>query len=256
MEFLRDTWYLFLRLVRATMRMPIFVIISIVQPILWVLLFGQLFRSVTTIRGFGSDSYIQFLAPGISIMTALFSAAYSGMGMIADIDRGVLDRLLATPVSRGALMAGRILHSAFQVIVQAGIILVVAALLGARPHGGVLGLLVLLFAASLLGAGFASFSNGLALLARRQELVIAVMNFTVLPMTFLSSMIMSSNLMPQWIRGASRFNPVNWAVTAARDGFEGRSTSEMAVSLALLAAFTLVCGFLATRAFGRYRRAM
>jgi ABC-2 type transport system permease protein len=75
-------------------------------------------------------------------------------------------------------------------------------------------------------------------------------------MTFLSSMIMSSNLMPRWIRGASRFNPVNWAVTAARDGFEGRSTSEMAVSLALLAAFTLVCGFLATRAFGRYRRAM
>src|SRR6185295_4937580 len=191
MEFLRDTWFLFLRLVRATLRMPVFVIISIVQPILWVLLFGQLFRAVTTIPGFGSDSYVQFLAPGIAIMTALFSAAYSGMGMIGDIDRGVLDRLLATPASRGALIAGRILHAAVQVILQAAIILGVAFLLGARPHGGVLGVLVVLFTASLLGAAFASFSNGLALLARRQELVIAVMNFIVLPMTFLSSMIMS-----------------------------------------------------------------
>ena len=256
MDFLRDTWYLFLRGMRSTMRMPVFVIISIVQPILWVLLFGQLFRSVTTIPGFESSSYVQFLAPGISIMTALFSAAYSGMGMIADIDRGVLDRLLATPASRGALIAGRILHSAVQVVLQAAIILSVAFLLGARPHGGILGLLIVLFSASLLGAAFASFSNGLALLARRQEMVIAVMNFTVLPMTFLSSMIMSRNLMPQWIRGVSRFNPVNWAVTAARDGFEGRSPSEMAASLALLAGFALVCAVAATRAFGRYRRAM
>jgi ABC-2 type transport system permease protein len=197
MEFLRDTWHLFDRLMRATVRMPVFVIISIVQPVLWVLLFGQLFRSVTTIPGFESRSYVQFLAPGISVMTALIGAAYSGMGFLGDIDRGVLDRMLATPVSRSALIAGRILYAAVQVVFQASIILVVAALLGARPHGGIAGVLVVLFSCSLLGAAFASFSNALALLARRQELVIAVMNFVVLPMTFLSSMIMSRNLMPE-----------------------------------------------------------
>ncbi|MBW8878760.1 MAG: ABC transporter permease [Acidobacteria bacterium] len=256
MEFLRDTWHLFVRLIRATMRMPVFVIISIVQPVLWVLLFGQLFKSVTTIPGFGASSYVQFLAPGISIMTALFGAAYSGMGLLADIDRGVLDRLLATPVSRGALIAGRILHAAVQVVVQAGIILLVAFILGARPHGGLPGVLAVFLSASLLGAAFAGFSNALALIARRQELVIAAMNFVVLPSTFLSSMIMSRNLMPGWIRGASRFNPVNWAVTAARDGFEGRAPSEMMLCLALLAGFALICGFLATRSFGRYRKAM
>jgi ABC-2 type transport system permease protein len=256
MDFFRDTWYLFVRLLRATVRMPVFVIISIVQPILWVLLFGQLFRSVTTIPGFGASSYVQFLAPGISIMTALFGAAYSGMGLLVDIDRGVLDRLLATPVSRGALIAGRVLHAAVQVVVQAGIILSVAFLLGARPHGGIPGILAVFLAAALLGAAFAAFSNALALLARRQELVIAAMNFVVLPMTFLSSMIMSRNLMPQWIRGVSRFNPVNWAVTAARDGFEGRAPGELFLSLALLAGFALICAALATRAFGRYRRAM
>jgi len=262
MEFLRDTWHLFVRLIRATMRMPVFVIISIVQPVLWVLLFGQLFKSVTTIPGFESHahaqsiSYVQFLAPGISIMTALFGAAYSGMGLLGDIDRGVLDRLLATPVSRGALIAGRVLHAAVQVILQAAIILVVACLLGARPLGGLPGILTVFLAAALLGAAFASFSNALALLARRQELVIAVMNFVVLPTTFLSSMIMSRDLMPQWIRGVSRFNPVNWAVTAARDGFQGEASSDILTYLALLAAFALICGVLATLSFSRYRKAM
>jgi ABC-2 type transport system permease protein len=255
-DFLRDTWHLFVRLLRATARMPVFVLISIVQPILWVLLFGQLFRSVTTIPGFGSSSYVQFLAPGISIMTALFGAAYSGMGMLADVDRGVLDRLLTTPVSRGALIAARILHSAFQVVIQAGIILAVACLLGARPHGGLPGVLTVFLAAGLLGAAFAAFSNALALAARKQELVIAAMNFVVLPSTFLSSMIMSRNLMPGWIQGVSRFNPVNWAVTAARDGFEGRAPGEIAATLGLLTAFALVCGLAATRSFGRYRKAM
>ena len=256
MDFLRDTWYLLVRLLRATARMPVFVLISIVQPILWVLLFGQLFRAVTTIPGFGASSYVQFLAPGISIMTALFGAAYSGMGMLADIDRGVLDRMLTTPVARGALIAARILHSAFQVVIQAGIILAVACLSGARPQGGLPGLLTVFLAAGLLGGAFAAFSNALALAARKQELVIAAMNFVVLPSTFLSSMIMSRNLMPGWIQGVSRFNPVNWAVTAARDGFEGKNPGEIALSLGLLAGFALVCAALATRSFSRYRKAM
>lgn len=255
-DFLRDTWYLFGRLLRATARMPVFVLISIVQPILWVLLFGQLFAKVTTIQGFGASSYVQFLAPGISIMTALFGAAYSGMGMLGDIDRGVLDRLLATPVSRGALIASRILHSAVQVVIQAAIILAVACLLGARPAGGLPGILTVFLAAALLGAAFAAFSNALALAARKQELVIAVMNFIVLPTTFLSSMIMSRNLMPPWIRTVSWFNPVNWAVTAARDGFQGEAPAEIALYLGLLAAFALVCGAVATLSFNRYRRAM
>ena len=130
METVADLWHLFVRLVRANVRMPVFVIISIVQPVLWVLLFGQLFRSVAALPGFGAGSYVQFLAPGIAIMTALFGAAYSGMGMLADIDRGVLDRLLATPVARGALLAARILYSAVQVAVQSAIF--PAGTLGAR----------------------------------------------------------------------------------------------------------------------------
>jgi ABC-2 type transport system permease protein len=252
-ELAADLWHLFVRLVRASLRMPVFVIISIVQPILWVLLFGQLFQAVTALPGFGSRSYVQFLAPGIAIMTALFGAAYSGMGMLGDIDRGVLDRLLATPVARGALLAARILHAAAQVSLQSAIILLVSAAVGARPHGGAAGVALVLLAAALLGAAFASFSNALALLTRRQELVIAVMNFIVLPTTFLSSMMMSGDLMPGWIRAAARFNPVNWAVVAARSSFEG-SWQALPRNLGLLAAFAIAAAWLAALSFDRYRR--
>lgn len=256
MDFLRDTWFQFARLVMITVRLPIFVVVSIVQPVVWVLLFGQLFGKVATLPGFESTSYIQFLAPGVAMMTALFGAAYSGMGLIGDIDRGVLDRMLTTPVRRGAIMAGRILHSAAQVIVQSLIILAVSFTRGARAQGGVLGVLAVCLCAALLGAAFAAFSNALALLARRQEMVIAVMNFTILPMVYLSSMLMSRNLMPGWIQTMSRFNPVNWAVVAARAGFEGQNAPLLLRNLGLLSLFALLCGGLATAAFRRYRASM
>ncbi len=255
MDFLKDTWYLYVRLIRVTRRMPVFLVLSILQPVLWIVLFGQLFDTVTTIEGFEAESYIQFITPGIAIMTALFSAAYNGMGLLRDIEGGVFDRLLATPVSRGAVVASRVLLAASQVIVQAAIILAMGLALGARPGGGVFGMFLVLLAASLLAAAFASTSCGMALFTRRQELVIVAMNFVVLPMTFLSSMIMSHSLMPPWIRTVARINPVDWAVTVARHGFEGQATADMAWSLAMLAAFTAACGVFAARAFVSYRRA-
>ncbi len=256
MDFLKDTWYLYVRLVRVTRRMPVFLVLSILQPVLWMLLFGQLFGIVTTLDGFEAESYVQFITPGISIMTALFSASYNGMGLLRDIETGILDRLLATPVSRGAVVASRVLLAASQVLVQAAVLLAMGFALGARAHGGVLGLALVLLAASLLGAAFAATSCGMALITRRQELVIAAMNFIVLPMTFLSSMIMTPNLIPAWIRTVARFNPVDWAVTVARHGFEGQVTAEATLSLVLLAGFTAVCAAFAARAFDRYERSM
>lgn len=256
MNFLSDTCHLFIRHVRATLRMPVFLIISIVQPILWMLLFGQLFRAVTTLPGFGSESFVQFLAPGIVIMSAIFGSAYSGMGILNDIDRGVMDRMLATPASRLALIAARIVHAGVTVMLQAGIILVIAFLLGARPRNGVVSIVLVLLAASLAGASFAGISNGVAILTRRAETLMALMNFTVLPMTFLSSMIMSKALMPGWIHSVTFYNPVDWAVTMSRGGFEGLGAGAVVTPCLLLIALSVICGTLATRAFRVYRRTL
>jgi ABC-2 type transport system permease protein len=253
MNLARDVWHLFQRHVRNTRRMPAFLIVGIVQPVLWMALFSQLFGRITLLPGFEIGSYVQFLAPGIAVMSSLFGSGYAGIGLLVDLERGAMDRMLATPVSRVALIAARVLTTAVTVLLQGAIILAVAAGLGARPRRGALSVAMVLAAAALLGAGMGAFSNFVALLTRRQETLFALMNFTLLPLTFLSSMIMSRFLMPAWIRTAAEYNPVNWAVMAARNGFEGRDWAASAAYLTYLALFATAASALATLAFRRYR---
>ncbi len=102
----------------------------------------------------------------------------------------------------------------------------------------------------------AALSNGLALWVRRQEIVIAVMNFVLLPMIYLSSMLMATKLMPGWISAASKYNPVNWGVLAARAGFEGMSMRVILPPLLGLWVFATVCIAVATLAFRNYRNSI
>src|SRR5690606_5255042 len=252
MGFITDTVYLTGRLYRQTLRLPVFLMISVVQSVLWLLLFGQLFRRVIEVPGFETTSYLQFLAPGIAVMAALFGSIHSGLGMLSDIERGVIDRFLATPARRGALIGARVAHVATMATVQATLILAIATALGARPGGGGAGILVVLLAAALLGSAFGAVSNAVSLLTRRQEIIIASMDFIVLPMIFLSGIMMTPALMPTWIQRVAAVNPVNWAVVAARGGFEGNWVG-VGTHLALLAGIALACAWWATRAFDRYR---
>ncbi len=109
--------------------------------------------------GFGTTSYVDYLTPGVAVMTAFFSGSWAGMGTIADLDRGVLERFLATPASRSAIVFGRILESAIVATLQAMLILLTGVLLGAT-NGGATGWLVILLAAFLTAAGFAGVSHG------------------------------------------------------------------------------------------------
>jgi ABC-2 type transport system permease protein len=252
--YLSDTLHLLQRHVRTTLRIPIWVVVTLVQPVIWLTLYGQLFRRVVELPGFAGSSYIQFLTPGVVIMSALFGSAWSGMGLIQDLSEGVIDRMLATPVHRGALITARVLHAALTVVFQSVVILIVGLILGAS-FGGVGGLLAILLLAALLGAGFSAISNGVALLTRREESLIAVINFFGLPLTFLSTAFMAADLMPGWIRTIAKVNPVNWAVDAARSAVLGENWGPVFTSGALLLAFTLIAGFFATQAFRAYRRA-
>ena len=106
MTAVRQTWQVYLRGARVFVRQPAYLGMTLIQPIIWLLLFGALFKSVTQIPGFHGGSYIDFLTPGVVVMLAVFSAGWIGMGFIEDIHSGVMDRMLASPVWRGALNAG------------------------------------------------------------------------------------------------------------------------------------------------------
>jgi ABC-2 type transport system permease protein len=254
---LSHSWFMTLRHLRNLFRQPAWIAISLAQPIVWLLLYGALFRRVVEIPGFGADSYLDFLTPGIVVMTCLFSAGWSGMGIIEDLDRGVVDRFLVTPVSRASLIAGRIIQLGIVAVIQSAIIIVLGLIVGAEFPGGPIGLVVLVVASVLLGAGFGALSNAIALLSRKEETMIAASNFILLPLTFVSSVFMAQALMPEWMQQVARYNPVNWAVQAGRGALSSDPDwTAVLLRLALLVTFTAVSGALATRAFGVYRRSV
>jgi ABC-2 type transport system permease protein len=256
MTAVRQTWQVTLRGVRVFLRNPAYLGMALTQPIVWLLLFGALFKAVTRIPGFHGGSYVDFLTPGIVVMLAVSSAGWTGMGFIEDIHSGVMDRQLASPVWRGALNAGSVVYAVLMIVLQTALIVLLALALGAHYAGGVGGVLVLLLVAALLGAAFASLSNGLAVLARQRDTLIGAVTFVLLPLTFLSTALMQQSLVPSWIRTAAKFNPVNWAVEAGRSATTKLDWGLVGTRVGLLVALTLLCGWFATRAFGRYQRSL
>jgi ABC-2 type transport system permease protein len=246
---MRHTLYLALRDLRALWRQPWFVAVTLVQPLIWLLLFGELFKS-----SFGGDSYIGYLAPGIVVMSALFSSGWSGMATIEDINRGVTDRLLVSPVRRGALIGGRVAQAGVVIVVQSVIMVLIALAVGASFPGGVLGVVVLIFAAALLGSGLAALSNALALVTRQEESLIGAVTFLVLPMTFLSTALVNESRMPGWMQTVASVNPVDWAIEAGRSATAASPDwGLIATDVGLLAVLLAFCGALATRAFRSYQ---
>lgn len=254
---LRQTWRVTQRAVRALVRQPAWVGITITQPLIWLVLFGALFKAVTRIPGFGTGSYVDFLTPGIVMMLAVSSAGWTGMGFIEDMTSGVMERTLASPVWRGALNLGSVAQAVLTILVQSALIVVLALILGAG-FDSVGGVVVLIALACLLGAAFASLSNGLALVTRQRESLIGAVSLLLLPLTFLSSALMQPRLAPGWIRTAARFNPVNWAAEAGRSAAVGSNTDWglVASRSALLLALLVASAWLATRAVKAYQRSL
>ncbi|MGH3026515.1 MAG: ABC transporter permease, partial [Gaiellaceae bacterium] len=223
----------------------------------WLVLYGQLFKNVTKLGGFGTSSYITFLAPAIVVMNAFFGATWSGMSMITDLDRKVVERFLATPASRFSLVLSQIVRSALTAAIQAVIILLVSLALGVRIHTGALGWLVIIATAVLVNSAFAGISQAIALLTRREATMIAVANFIGLPLLFLSSTMIARTQMPGWMQTAARFNPVDWGVRASRSvvlpNTDWSSVGWHLLFLFLLSAATAAW---ATRTFRAYQRSL
>ena len=252
---LRHSVALTARQLLALWRQPWFVAITLVQPMIWLLLFGALFKRVVEIPGFHGGSYIEFLTPGVVVMSALFSAGWHGMGWINAIDRGIMDRFLVSPVSRVALIASSLAQSMVVIVVQTLVLVGVAFAVGARFSAA--SILLMIAVACLLGGAVCALSDALALVTRQEETLIGAVQFVVLPASFLSSGMMASNLLPGWIDAIARFNPVNWAVVASRSvTSSGTDWSVVGSRAGLLVALWVGCAALGSRAFRSYQRAI
>lgn len=244
------------RSLRTLSRQPAYLLFTLVQPMVWLLLFGQLFRRVTELPGFGGN-YLDYLTPGVVVMTAMMSAGWSGTSIVQDMERGVMDRTLTSPVRRSALVAASMTYQALITVVQSLIMFGTGLVAGARYPGGPLGLLVVLGCAVLLALVFAGLSNAVALLVHQQEALIAVSQFLVLPLAFLSSVMMAPALMPGWVGRVARFNPVDWAAVAARESLRAAPDWGLVFErVALLAVLAMVMAWLAARAYRFHQRSL
>src|SRR5437763_6765273 len=174
MNTVRHTWFMVVRQARNLAREPIWIVLLLVQPMVWLVLYGQLFKNVTRLGGFGTGSYVTFLAPAIVVMNGFFGATWSGMSMINDLEHKVIERFLATPASRVSIVLSQIVRSALTAALQAIIILAVSFALGVSIHTGVAGCLVIILAGMLVNSAFAGISQGIALLTRREATMIAI----------------------------------------------------------------------------------
>ena len=170
--------------------------------LLWLLLFGSVFKAIGQLPGFG-DSYLSFLTPGIVALTAMLSANWAGTTFVQDIDRGVMDRTLASPTRRGALVAASIAHQGISVLILGVLVFGAGWLAGVRFPGSWVGVPVALGLSVLLAAAFTALSDALAVLLRSQDALIGLSQFLTLPLSFLSSVLMAPELMPSWVATAS-----------------------------------------------------
>ena len=251
---LAGTWYLFNKYMKITVRMPMWTLFTLVQPLIWLVIFGELFKNVSQLPGFPAGTYMDFFVPGVLVMTVLFGSSWSGVSLLREIQSGTVDKMLVAPVSRIAIVLSRVLHSTAQVIAQVAIMLAVSWALGAHLNLGPIALGLSLLVVVLLGLCFAAVSNGFAIALQREEPLVIIGNLMTLPLMFFSTALVPASFMPDWIKYVTMINPINYAVEAVRAVLvETPDMSAYGQAALILALFTAAALWWAVSAFNALR---
>ena len=225
------------------------VFIGLMQPILYLVLFGPLLKSVASAPGFPQGGAYNIFVPGLLIQLAMFGL-FVGFGLIAELRQGVVERMRVTPMSRSAMLLGRSLRDVVILEVQAIIMIGVAIPFGLTVDAE--GVLLMLGLLALIGLVTGPFSYALALWTRSEDALAPIMNAIVIPVLLLSGILLPMTLAPDWLQTIASFNPFSHAVNAGRDLFNGAGgSSEVVVGLGLMAALAIAAVWAARRAFSR-----
>jgi ABC-2 type transport system permease protein len=248
MKLIRDTQLIFGRSVKVSLRNPVWLILGLFQPILYLLLFAPLLDGLAGAPGFTGGNALNVFSPGLLIMMALFGSAFVGFGVIEDLRSGVVERLRVTPASRLALLLGMVLRDIVVLLIQSSLLVVVATLMGLRADP--LGLALLFGLMGLIGLTLAPVSYAIGLAVKDEGALAASLNTITLPLMLLSGIMLPMALAPQIIRTIARFNPFAHAVDAARALVLGDLGSAAVVSgFGFVGVLAVLAVILAVRAF-------
>lgn len=250
----RDAVTVFVREALPNLRSPVGLIVGMIQPLAFLVMFGPLLGGIGGTPGadmFGGGSTWQWFVPAVLIMLALFGTTGTGYGLLTDIQTGSHERLLVTPLNRASLLVGRTLNDVAMLLVQALLVVVATVPFGFELHvgGALLGLLVL----AVLGIGVGALSHALAIACRKHHETFWMVQSTLLfPLVFLSGLMLPLDFGPRWMQIVGALNPLTYVVEALRALFDGR-VGDPAVAFGLLSVGALaVAGVaLGSRAIAR-----
>lgn len=265
---LHGAWALTNRELKKWYKAPIILSLSLVQPLIWLGLFGKAMNFGAIFSGssfnipglnipaqtlneigkqmmestFGTSDYFSFLAVGMLSFIALFTAMFSGMSIVWDRRLGFLNKLLSTPLSRSVIPAAKVLNSMIRGLIQAGIVLILAILLGLNfAKFTPLNILGTFAALALLLIGFSSLFVTLALRSTNQETQMAIVNLLNLPLLFASNAMFPSKFMPNWLQPVVNVNPISYATDISRQLLLGSpGMTSLWMEYAYLGGFALV----------------
>ena len=186
-----------------------------IQPILWLVIFGQVFSKVRDIPT-GEISYLAFMCPGIMAQSVLFSAIFYGIGVIWERDLGIVHKLLVSPAYRGALILGKAISAGFRGLVQVIIIYFVALVMRIEIRITPAAIFGVLIAVIIGSAVFSTFSLIIACLVKTRERFMGIGQVLTMPLFFASNAIYPLALMPPWLQAIARINPLTYLVDILR----------------------------------------
>ena len=211
---------------------PFVLFISLVQPIIWMGLFGKAMNLSALIptsllppgapnpllEFLGVNDYFSYMAVGMLSFVVLFATMFSGMSIVWDRRLGFLNKILSTPASRGSIILSKVFIAVIRALVQAGIVLIAAVLLGLEFGAGfsplfLLGVFAALF---LMSIGLSALFVAIAIRSTKWETQMAIMNLLNLPLLFASNALFPTTVMPTWLQDIAKFNPVTYGTDAAR----------------------------------------
>ncbi len=238
-KLLSDTRHLFVRSLKKLLRNPILLFFSLFQPVIFIVLFTQLFSSFGLLIG---GNYTKFAVAGIVLQNGFSSAFQSGTSMVDDLRSGFLVKMLATPVSRTAILLGRISTDMFRMVVQSSIIFFLAFLLGAYPDTGIPGYLLMLATIAFFGLAWSGISLSIGLKTKSAETVFGIAGTLTFPLLFMSTALVPAGLLPSWMQSVSKFNPISITVDAIRGLFLSNSPQFATTNVAatVLTAFGVI----------------
>jgi ABC-2 type transport system permease protein len=250
MRTIRDTWLIFERSLTLSLRNPVWVIMGILQPILYLLLFGPLLTNIAKMPGFPPGGAFNVFVPGILVMTALFSSAFVGFGLCDEMREGVVERMTVTPMSRVAMLVGRSLRDVVLLLGQGVILVGLAIPFGLEINPG--GVAVAFAMLALIGMMMSPVSYTLALVLKSEDALAPVINGLTLPLLLLSGVMLPMSLAPDWLQTVAKFNPLYHAVAAIRSLFNASfGDTEILVGLVVLVVLAFFTISFGARSFAR-----